>query len=748
MDDSRLLPPSDENADHLNARALSADELVALVHRYYPSANGDKMRDAYAFSREMHEGQKRHSGRPYYEHPVAVATILAGLHLDVDTIITALLHDTVEDTSATLDEIRKRYGDDVAELVDGVTKLTQVSRSRGVVARQAENLQKFVLAISRDVRVLLVKLADRLHNMRTLSVVPKPESRERVARETMEIYAPLARRIGLHRVCGELENLAFMHVNPSAYESVRRRVAMVRAERSKAVDQVSAEITRKLRVSGVDAVVFGREKSAYSIWRKLERRGIDFDDLADIYAFRVIVDSEEECYRVLGLIHRTWRCVPERFKDFISTPKPNSYRSIHTTVVGPENYRVEIQIRTHEMDLVAENGVAAHWKYKDKSYSYDADAARRAGGDPLERLRGLVELLEHGATPEEFLEHAKLEMFSDQVFAFTPRGEVISLPSQATPLDFAYAVHTDIGDTCVGAKINGRQRPLRTQLANGDVVEIIRAATPAPMPGWEDLAVTGRARSAIRRLIRRSERGEFMRIGRAVAEHAFRREKLNLGDYQLADALVRLGLEDEETLFEHLGRRRLTGADLLDAVFPGRERAEGSEPGAVDLISDEKAPLYVRGEGLTPGVGLHFSSCCSPLPGDRIVGVLQPERGVDVHTIDCDVLAKYEDEQDRWVDLGWTRQASDRTVSVGRVTATVDNARGALAEITGSVGRSGGNITGVRILNRSADFFEMSFDIEVADLRHLSQVIAAMRACASVVSARRSMDVGAEEGPS
>jgi GTP pyrophosphokinase/guanosine-3',5'-bis(diphosphate) 3'-pyrophosphohydrolase len=732
---STPLPAASARSDSPAARDDEGFEaLLRRIFGYHRGADVTRLRQAYEMACEAHAGQKRYSGAPYITHPVAVASYLAELHLDVDTIITALLHDTVEDTRVRLTDIRRTFGAEVADLVDGVTKLAQVSMARGA-SKQGENLQKLVLAISRDVRVLLVKLADRLHNMHTLGFVPNPEKRERTARETLEIFAPLARRIGVQRWCGELEDQAFRWINPAAFESVSRRLAATREARASSVAEVSGAIADMLARAGLEARVYGREKRPYSIWAKLERRGLDFDDLADIYAFRVIVAEPDDCYRALGLIHRRWRCVPERFKDFISTSKPNNYRSIHTTIIGPDHRRVELQIRTEEMDRVAEDGVAAHWRYKNTSYGYDAEAAAAAGGDPLERLRSLVDILEHGGDPDEFLEHAKLEMFADQVFAFTPKGEVIALPGGATPLDFAYAVHTQIGDTCVGAKINGRQRPLRTRIQNGDVVEIIRSGTPAPLPGWEDIAVTGRARSAIRRLIRKSEHGEFARIGRAIAEHGLRREGVELAATHLADALKRLELDSEDELFADIGRGRLTSLNLLNALFPGR--VSEVDPRLRELIVDEKARLFVRGRGLTPGVSLHFASCCSPLPGDRIVGILHRDRGVDVHIIDCERLEAFENEQERWLDLGWTAEAAERSVSTGRIMATVENTQGALAEITGVVSRSKGNIVGVRVLRRATDYFEMSFDVEVVDARHLAQIVAAMRACASVVAARR-----------
>lgn len=748
-------PPSGPSAgsrDGTEAEGLVApliDRLITTVRHYNPAADAAVLRKACVWAAAAHAGQTRKSGEPYITHPLAAAMIAAELRLDVASVITAVLHDTVEDTGLTLGDIREGFGGDVAGLVDGVTKLKQVSRARGS-SSQAENLQKFVLAIAADVRVLLVKLCDRLHNMRTLASLPAAK-RERKARETLEIYAPLARRIGVHRICGELEDLSFQWVNPGAFESVTTRLAAARAERAPAVAEVSAAVTESLADAGIPARVFGREKRAYSIWRKLERRNVEFEDLADVYAFRIIARDVDACYRALGVVHQRWRCVPERFKDFISTPKPNNYRSIHTTILGPDQRRVELQIRTEMMDRVAEDGVAAHWRYKDATYAYDDDAALEGGrGGPAAQLHSLVEILEHATDPEEFLENAKLEMFADQVFTFTPKGDVIALPAGATPLDFAYAVHTAVGDTCVGAKINGRQRPLRTRLDNGDVVEIIRSGVPAPPPGWEDIAVTGRARSGIRRLIRRAEREEFARVGRAIAEYAFRKEGLELESADLTEALARLEFSDDEALYADMGRGRTTGRELIQAVYPGLRPTTGPEEDAPrDVIGDDTARMFVSGRGLTPGVCLHFANCCSPLPGDRIVGIVRRDKGVEIHTIDCDVLEAMDEEAGDWIDIGWTAAAAARAVSVARVAATVRHERGVLAEIATAVTMSDGNITGLRLTRRAVDFFEMVIDIEVRDARHLSHIVAALRACPSVVSAERARgrDGGGDANP-
>lgn len=715
----------------------TADDLVGRISRYHPTVDADLIRRAYDFAREMHAPQKRYSGEPYFAHVASVAMILADLKMDAATICTGLLHDTVEDTPATLEQLSERFSPEIAALVDGVTKLGQMELGSNRT-KQAENFQKLVVAISSDVRVLIVKLSDRLHNMRTLHHIPKPEKRERISTETLEIYAPLARRIGINRICVELEDLSFRYINPAAFESVSLRLAEMRESRAEAVAEVSQVIMARLEESGIQGRIFGREKRPYSIWRKLERKGTSFDEIADIYAFRLIVDTVDDCYRSLGIIHQNWRCVPERFRDFISTPKPNNYRSLHTTVVGPESVRVEIQIRTEEMDSVAESGVAAHWRYKGQSYGYDAEAAKSAGGDPLERLRPFLEILEQGGDPDEFLEHAKLEMFADQVYCFTPKGELIALPSGATPLDFAYAVHTELGHTCIGAKINGRDRPLRTRLKNGDVVNILRGGLRQPPAGWEELAVTGKARAAIRRLIRTTERAEFEGIGKMLAEHAFEREGKVFREKGLEDALARLDIASMEELYQALGRGRVTSGQFLDAVFPGRRDSRQYDASEKELIRDEKARLYVRGRGLTPGISIHFSECCSPLPGDRIVGVMVPDKGVTIHTIDCDRLTEHdESDPDRWIDLGWTAEAEENAVSAARVHAVMHNTPGALAEIAKAVGENRGNIGNIKTLKRAKDFFEMQFDIEVFDNRHLANIISALKMCNSVVSAER-----------
>ena len=711
-------------------------ELVDAVKAYDPTADEGLLNRAYVYAMKMHGSQLRASGDPYFAHPIQVAGILTDYRLDTATIVTALLHDVVEDTSATRDDIAAMFGEEVAGLVEGVTKLSRLEL-QAEHTRQAENLRKFILAISKDVRVLLVKLADRLHNMRTLEFV-KPEKRERISRETLEVYAPLGRSIGIHRIASELEELAFEHLNPTARTAIERRLEALRLEHGQAVQKVAREVQTVLEEAGIKARVFGREKTPYSIWRKLQRKALGFSALSDIYGFRVIVESEDDCYRALGVIHRAWPMVPERFKDLISTPKSNNYRSLHTTVVGPSGLRIEMQIRTEAMDRVAEEGVAAHWRYKNKSYGFDREAMEEGGGrDPLLTLRHLVQVIEHGEGGEDWVEHAKLEMYLDQVFVFTPKGSLITLPRGAMALDFAYAVHTEVGDSAVGVKINGELKPMRTPLQNGDVVEIIRGAKPDIPSDWRSLTVTGRARSAIRRHIRLSEREEFQKLGRATLEQALGRVDKALKDITLKPALETLVIENEDDLFEQIGRGQVKAVRVVSVLFP-KLKASGPEPVEKKRIeSGADARLYVRGGGLRPGVSIHFGACCSPVPGDRIVGIIEPDKGLTVHTIDCNTLADFADDDSVWTDLQWTPEAEQDAVASTRLVATMRNAPGVLGQVATVIGEAGGNILNLNMTHRQQDFFDMEIDVEVADARHATQIIAALRANPSVDTVER-----------
>ena len=715
---------------HPRSRVLRQFELVEAVRAYDPTADEALLNRAYVYAMKMHGSQLRASGDPYFAHPIQVAGILTDYRLDTATIVTALLHDVVEDTSATRDDIAERFGEEVASLVEGVTKLSRLEL-QAEHTRQAENLRKFILAISKDVRVLLVKLADRLHNMRTLKYV-KPEKRERISRETLEVYAPLGRSIGIHSIASELEELAFEHLNPTARTAIERRLEALKLEHGRAIDGVSREVERVLQEAGVRAQVFGRQKTPYSIWRKLQRKSVGFSSLSDIYGFRVIVEAEDDCYRALGVIHRAWPMVPERFKDFISTPKSNNYRSLHTTVVGPSGLRIEMQIRTEPMDRVAEDGVAAHWAYKNKSYGFDKEAMEQDGGrDPLQNLRHLVQVIEHGEGGEDWVEHAKLEMYLEQVFVFTPKGSLITLPRGGMALDFAYAVHTEVGDTAVGVKINGELKPMRTQLQNGDVVEIVRGAKREIPADWRSLTITGRARSAIRRHIRTSERGEFQKLGRATLEQTLSRAGKALAEVSLKAMLETFAFASEDDLYEAIGRGRVSAAKVGETLFPALKGRLKAGPGR-KRIADEQARLFVRGGGLTPGISVHFGHCCSPVPGDRIVGILEPEAGLTVHTIDCQQLASFADDDSVWQDLQWTPQAEQGAVAAARIRATIKNAPGVLGQVTTLIGEAGGNIINLVMSHRQQDFFDVDIDMEVEDAKHATTIMAALRTNPSV----------------
>lgn len=726
--------PAPQTAAAPRARFLRQYELLERVRAYDPSVNEAMLNRAYVYATQKHGGQKRLSGDPYFAHPIEVAGILTEYRLDAATIVAGLLHDTLEDTDATREEIERLFGADVAALVEGVTKLSRLELAADQ-NKQAANLQKFLLAMAKDVRVLLVKLADRLHNMRTLGFHPSVEKRRRIALETLDIYAPLARRIGMDRIARELEERGFVEAYPAAHAAITARLEALRAVRGANVAIIIQTVSERLAAAELEARVFGREKQPYSVWRKLQRKSVQLTDLADIYAFRVITRTVDECYRALGLVHQTWRCLPDAFEDSISNPKPNGYRSIHTTVIGPGNVRVELQLRTEEMDEVAEVGVAAHWRYKNESYGYDADEARSSGLDAREAVRALLDIAAGGGDAEEFLEHAKLEMYQDSVFAFTPKGRLIMLPQGASGLDFAYAVHSEIGDTCIGVRVNAEDRPLRTQLQNGDVVEILRGERAAPTPGWEAITITGRAKSAQRRMERLARRGEFVRLGREFVAAALRRHGIDLEEVDMSGAAEKLDLPSTEDLFEAVGEKRLSASQAAIAAFPGLaetiQREEARTP-----LENRRAQLFVQGAGLTPGVALHFSGCCSPIPGDRIVGVHREGLGVEIHTLDCERLSGLEADGD-WIDLAWTQEARERALAVGRIQATVENGRGVLAALARIIGEHEGDILNVRTLRRSREFFDLVFDVEVADVRHLANILAAMRASRFVREADR-----------
>ena len=708
------------------ARIIRQYELVEAVTAYIPDASEERLNAAYVYAMIKHGTQKRASGDPYYAHPVAVASIMTELKLDEHSIIAALLHDTVEDTDATLDDIEDHFGKDVADLVEGVTKLGDFEY-RSQETKQAENFQKFILASSRDVRVLLVKLADRLHNMRTLHFIKKEEKRKRIARETMEIYAPLARRIGVYRFAVEMEDLAFRHLNPEAYSALVLRVKNLQTQSVEDVERVGIELRQMLEAANIHGRVVGRQKQPYSIWRKMRRKDISFRDVADIFAFRIIVDTPDDCYLLLGKVHQKWSCLQDKFSDYISMPKPNGYQSIHTTVRAAGNRRIELQLRTEDMNRTAETGVAAHWSYKNSVYGFDADGARRAGLDPAAGLTAFADMMKHGADAEEFYEHAKLEMYLDHVFAFTPKGRLIVLPNGAMPLDFAYAVHSEIGDTCVGCRINGETRPLRTPLKNGDVVEIVRGDNHDIISGWDALTITGRAKSAMRRLVRLRQTETFHMLGQKALKSALNAIGVTSEELNLDEIAGRMGHKDGHHLLEALGANKVDINNFIHEAFPARAQEFLRSIDALRL-NETTANQLIDIRDMPSGAALELCTDCSPVLGDRIVGIQKTGGPVCVHAIDCNRLADADVETARWLDLSWSGMPPGGIMATGRVKVTAINRPGVMAQLCTAIADAGANITSVKTGERSIDFTELMFDIEVADIKHLTLILSSLRA--------------------
>jgi guanosine-3',5'-bis(diphosphate) 3'-pyrophosphohydrolase len=734
-------------------------ELVERVLSYQPNADEALLNRAYVYAMKAHGNQKRASGAPYFSHPLEVAAILAEMRLDDATIATALLHDTIEDTETTRTEIDAMFGREIGTLVDGLTKIKKLDLVTKK-AEQAENFRKLLLAISSDIRVLLVKLADRLHNMRTLEHM-KPVKRTIIAEETMDIYAPLAGRMGMQWLREELEDHAFKSLNPEAYSAVVERLKVLRKRNQGLIDEIELALTNKLEEAKVAGIVAGREKKPYAIWSKMERKQISLEQLSDIYAFRIVVPEVEDCYRALSVVHTTWHVVPGRFKDYISNPKQNDYQSIHTTIVGPRHQRVELQIRTERMHSVAEYGVAAHALYKDANGSHAPKGVVPSQDSNAYRwLRHLVGMLLDGDNPEEFLEHTKLELFQDQVFCFTPKGRLIALPRGANPIDFAYAVHTDIGNTCVGAKINGRPMPLVTELRNGDEVEIICSKAQLPPSAWQSVAVTGKARSAIRRATRDAVRAQYGKLGREILVRAFQRRDKTFSEEAIALALGRLSQKTAEDVMAAVGRGELSSADVVRAVFPEegpgeahkrRRKVKRNDEGWFGLgkviglkfrwpgssgRAQKDGPSGIPIRGLRGDLPVSFADG-GAVPGDRIVGILTPGQGVTIYPIHAEALKAFDEEPERWIDVTWDIDEGNPQRFPAKIALTVLNEPGSLAQIAAVIGEADGNIDNVKMTNRVPDYTEMLIDLEVWDLKHLNDIIAGLRAKDVVSSAAR-----------
>jgi GTP diphosphokinase / guanosine-3',5'-bis(diphosphate) 3'-diphosphatase len=690
-------------------------ELVERVKAYDPDADEALLNRAYVYSVVKHGTQKRASGDPYFSHPIEVAGLMTDLKLDQETIVTALLHDTVEDTLATIEEVEENFGPDIARLVDGVTKLSKIE-TLTENERAAENLRKFFLAMSEDLRVLLVKLADRLHNMRTLHFIKSAEKRRRIARETMDIYAPLAERVGMYEYMREMQLLAFEQLEPEAHATIAGRLAQIRAQDGGQVDAIALAIKQALAEAGLKVEVWGREKHPYSIWKKMEERHVSFEQITDIMAFRVLAETPADCYRALGVLHTTWQMIPGRFKDYISTPKANGYRSLHTSLIYENSMRMEVQIRTRDMHRTNEFGLAAHWAYKQGD---------RPDGQ-VGWLRDLIEIVDASHDADELLEHTRLAIYQDRIFAFTPKGALHQLPKGATPVDFAYAVHTDLGNSAVGAKINGRHMPLRTPLNNGDVVEIIRSRNSSPQLSWLGYVVTGKARAAIRRAVRAKERQEVATIGRKLFDEIAGRLPSRIGKKAIGAAAKRLKLASEDELMAAIGAAKLSDREVMEALVPG------STQGLPDPEDWPKQARAISIKGLTPGMAFQLAPCCHPVPGDRIVGLKKPGVGVEVHAIDCLSLVNGEDAD--WLDLSWGERS---TGAIGRLRAVLYNRPGTLADVTGIFAGNRANIVHLEMTGRDELFGTYEVDLEVSDLAHLTRIVSSLRASDAVAEAER-----------
>src|SRR5712691_1728758 len=726
-------------------------DLIERVRRYNRNTDEALLNRAYVYAMKAHGSQKRASGDPHFSHPLEVAAILTDLKLDDATIAAALLHDTIEDTPVTRAEIDQLFGPDIGRLVDGLTKLKKLDLVSKQAA-QAENLRKLLLAIADDVRVLLVKLADRLHNMRTLDFVP-PEVRRRIAEETLDIYAPLAARMGMHGMREELEDLAFRELNPDAYSVVLARLQALAERNRDLISDIEQQLTSKFADSGIQAEVDGRQKRPYSIWRKMERKSVGFEQLSDIFGFRVMVGDVQECYRALGIVHTTWPVVPGRFKDYISTAKQNDYRSIHTTVIGPGRQRVELQIRTRQMHEIAEYGIAAHALYKDARGSPTELLSRESNAYAW--LRRTIELLAEGSNPEEFLEHTKLELFQDQVFCFTPKGKLIALPRKATTIDFAYAVHTDVGNRAVGCKINGKIAPLVSELQNGDEVEVLTSkAQLAPPAAWESLVVTGKARAAIRRATRQAVRVQYAELGRRIVERLCQRAKRDYSDDRLIGALPRLARHSIDDVFAAVGRGEMKASDVIRAMYPDykEERATATgapnaEPGWFGLAKAKAMKFKVPGgkdkgsaipiRGINTDLPVRFAPNGGAVPGDRIVGIMTPGEGITIYPIQSSALKDFEDAPDRWLDVRWDVDEGVPHRFPARIALQSVNEPGSLAQIAQVIAEHDGNIDNIRMSRQSPDFTSVTIDLEVYDLKHLTAIIAQLRAKPVVARAER-----------
>jgi len=691
-------------------RSTGISQLLDKLEGYLPPAQVERVREAYDFGAERHQGQKRVSGEPYITHPVAVADILADLKLDADTLVAAILHDVIEDTPTAKAEIASIFGQVVAELVDGVSKLDQIQFKNRQEA-QAESFRKMLLAMVRDIRVIMVKLADRMHNMRTLGVMP-PVKRRRIARETLEIYGPIAERLGLYAVKLELEDLGFRALYPYRHRVLEREIKRVRGNQKQFIAKIAETFKSALKKVQIAAGVEGREKHLYSIYKKMQSKHISLNEMVDVYGFRIVVDSVDTCYRTLGLVHSVYKPMPGRFKDYIAIPRVNGYQSLHTTLFGPNGVPIEVQIRSEEMHRVAESGIAAHWKYKSGGDAFGGIEHDRA----REWLASLVQIQEGGSS-EEFLESVKVDLFPDKVYVFTPKGKILRLPTGATAVDFAYAIHTDVGNRCVAAKVDRRLVPLRTPLRNGQTVEIITAKGATPNPSWSSFLVTAKARAAIRQYLKNLKRGEAAELGRRLLGQALEELSLSLKKISPADierTVKELNLKDADELFEKIG----LGERLAPLV------ARHLQPSGDGEASLSSGPLMIAG---TEGLLVNYARCCFPIPNDPIMAYLSAGRGVMIHRQNCGNLAEYRKQPDKWLSVAWEPEATRGRLFSSEIQLDINNRVGVLAAVASSIAGTETNIDQVSLEERDVNSSALRFQLQVRDRKHLAKVIRTIR---------------------
>lgn len=700
------------------------NDLCDMLSEYLEPEQIQVVYDAYRFGAEAHAGQRRLSGEPYITHPVAVAKILAEMRMDHQSIVAAILHDVIEDTPTAKDHVAVRFGEEVAELVDGVSKLTQIDFKSKAEA-QAENFRKMVLAMSQDIRVILIKLADRLHNMRTIWVMP-PHKRHRIARETLEIYAPIAQRLGINRFRIELEDLGFAALYPMRYRVLKEKMRRQRGHRSEIISRVTAAIEEQMQDAGLEGSVVGREKHLWSIYQKMRDKNHNFKDIFDVYAFRIIVDSVDSCYRMLGVLHSLYKPKPGRIKDYIAISKINGYQSLHTSLLGPRRMRIEVQIRTEEMDRVAEAGIAAHWLYKEKERNSLANTAHVRA---REWVKGLLEMQRHAGDSLEFIENVKIDLQPDEIYVFTPKGRIMELPRGATAIDFAYAVHSDIGDGCIAAMIDHRLAPLRTPLQTGQTVEIITAPGARPNPSWLDFVVTAKARTAIRQSLKRLKGEAAVQLGERLVQQSLESLTLDLRDIpqeHIEEALKSLGVPDLPTLFEEVGlgtRMPWLVAQRLSGLTQEAERSESDRP---------LQRLSIRG---TEGAVVTFARCCRPIPGDPIVGFASAGRGVVIHHRDCHNAREFRNQPQKWVDVQW--EADVEGEFAVQLAVDVVNRRGVLAELAATISDMESNIESVAVDEKDGMVTTIRFLISVRDRVHLARVLRRLRLLSSVTRIAR-----------